>query len=144
MKKVLVVFGMFLSAVTALGSESELYKQSYVSLNKGDCKIENANDFAPAIESFKILVSSDSLQSGSGKGFVSYNMLGTTVGVMVPANLEGESILNTQVTADILIGFSSQAQLTLQITGASGWNKPVGEVTIVRDGRKFSSRFACD
>lgn len=132
----------------ASSAADALYDQSYLSVNKGDCRIENARNFSPAIESFKILVPSKAFQQDQGEGFLYYNVLATSVGVMSPAEYRSNRNTGEQsLSAKILLGLSEVAgiELKFNFSNAGPGAKTHGTIDISKSGRVvFSSNFTCE
>lgn len=146
-----LVFG-FLTAclvLPAFGSlpGDSLYAKSFLSVNKGDCLIENSKNFAPEIQSFKILIGSQAFKNGTGEAFISYNMLGTSVGIMTPATYKaGQSVGEHMITGQILIGLVNLAdvEINTNLINPDG-NGSRGTIKISSSGsRVFNSTFVCN
>jgi hypothetical protein len=146
MKNSLLIFLFFSGSLFAAPFTGAPTNQPFISYSKGDCVIENANRFAPQIESFKILLSLAGLPN-EGDAFLYYNMTGTSAGLMMPARfkqtrLASGNVVQT-VTGRILIGLVSgdQADVTLTIDGKGG---KAGSISIAQAGVPiFSSSYSC-
>lgn len=135
------------SSAYASAQGDALYAQSFVSVNKGDCVIENAESFAPAIQSFKMLIGSQAMQDRSGAAFISYNMLGTSVGVMTPAQYSADKFTGAQtISGQILLGLADVAdvQIKTALNNAAGTQESTGTISISAGTRTvFASTFTC-